>query len=438
MPEREDATDAIEISADRLRGDLLANGEFGAVDAEGHGRTVLTGTPADRSARERFVETLESLGLSVRVDPVGNIAGRWVPETADPDAAPVAAGSHLDSVPRGGIFDGPLGVYAAVEAVRAMRAAAVAPERPVEVVSFTEEEGQRFTGLLGSSAATGVRSVEETLAMTDDEGVTLRERLEDVGFHGDDRIDPAAWDAWLELHIEQSTELESAGVPVGIVPAITGITNATVTITGTADHAGGTRMPGRRDALAAAAEFVRDVERAAREVAATDSGFAVATVGDVSVEPGARNVIPGRAELSFETRDVDAGVMDALVDRAEKSLARIADDRGVDTEMERYRTVEPAHMSDRPTGALRAAADAAGLATLDVPSGGGHDTMRVARVTETGMQFAPSRDGVSHSPREWTDWADCAACAAVMAGALADLAGCESTAATVVDPVDGD
>jgi len=163
------------VDADRLRDDIEATAAFGDIDAdEGHGRTVLVGSEANRRAREYLLDRMDAADLDVTVDAVGNIAGTWTPDGADPDAAPVAAGSHLDSVPEGGIFDGPLGVYAALEAVRAMQDAGVSPDRPVTVVSFTEEEGQRFAdGLLGSSVAVGERSVEEALALTNDDGVTL-------------------------------------------------------------------------------------------------------------------------------------------------------------------------------------------------------------------------------------------------------------------------
>jgi len=416
----------MEINGSRLRADIEENAAFGAVESdEGRGRTVLTGSEAERRAREHLVDRMEDAGLEVRIDAVGNVAGRWAPEGVDPETPAVAAGSHLDSVPHGGIFDGPLGVYAALEAVRSIRESDVDVTRPIEVVSFTEEEGARFEyGLLGSSVASGELPESEALALTDDEGVTLRERLEAIGFHGDDRIDPSAWDAWLEIHIEQATELERADVPVGIVTAITGITNCRVEFRGDADHAGGTRMEERSDALVAASGFVEDVERIGREHAATEGGFAVATVGALSVEPGARNVVPGRVTHTIDVRDVDGDVMDGIVADAEKSLARIERERhGIEASLERYRTVDPTPMSDRCRDALSAAAERRGIDAIDLPSGGGHDTMRVAEHADVGMIFVRSRDGISHNPREWSDWDDCAAAADVLANVLVDVAG---------------
>ena len=411
------------VSQERLREDIERNAEFGAVDVpEGRGRTVRTGSDADRRARDYLVERLEDAGLDVRVDAVGNVAGRWSPPGTG-DAAPVAAGSHLDSVPEGGIFDGPLGVYAALEAVRAMREADVSPERPVDVVSFTEEEGGRFaSGLLGSSVAAGRRGVEDALELHDGEGVALGDALDGIGYRGDGRLDAAAWDAWLELHVEQNERLEDAGVPVGVVTTITGITHCEVTVAGEANHAGSTPMGDRTDALAAASEFVLDAERAATGRVAADSPAAVGTVGSLDVSPNATNVVPGRVEMGLDVRDVDAASMDAVVDRAEESLARLERERGVETALSRPFDLAPTPMDDRCREALHGAGDDAGIETLDMHSGAAHDTMHVAEVTDAGMLFAPSRDGISHNPLEWTDWADCAAATTVLAGALARLA----------------
>lgn len=415
----------MEIDRDRLREDLEANGAFGAIDVEaGRGRTVRCADEPNRRARERLVDRLEAAGLAVRVDAVGNIAGRWTPASADSDAAPVAAGSHLDSVPAGGIFDGPLGVYAALEAVRAMQDAELEPTRPIEVVSFTEEEGARFgPGLLGSSVAAGVQSVEDALALVDDDGIELGDALESIGFRGDGRLDAAAWDAWLELHVEQSRRLESAGVPVGIVTTITGITHSTVTVRGEADHAGSTPMGERTDALAAAAEFVLDLESAAESAVAGDHETAVGTVGRVSVEPNATNVVPGSVSLGVDVRDVTAAGIEAVLADATASLEGLEQSRDVETGIERLLDVPPTPMSDRIQSAAASAAERAGIGSIALHSGAAHDTMYVANVTDAGMLFAPSRDGVSHSPREWTDWADCAAATRVLAGAIAELAG---------------
>jgi N-carbamoyl-L-amino-acid hydrolase len=412
------------VSESRLRADVEANAAVGDVEAEtGRGRTVLCGSEANRRARARLVDRLEAAGLSTRVDRVGNVVGRWTPPSADPDAAPVASGSHLDSVPEGGIFDGPLGVYAALEAVRAMQAADVEPDCPVEVVSFTEEEGARFgPGLVGSSVAAGVRDAEEALAMTGEEGTSLREGLASMGVRGEGVVDAGDWDAWLELHVEQGTRLESAGAAVGVVRTVTGIAHYEATVTGGADHAGTTPMGDRRDALAAAAEVVSDVETAGRRVAEEHSESAVATVGSLDVRPNATNVVPGAVRMGVDVRDVAVGSMDAIRQELGESLDRVADERPVGTDLTREMWVDPRPMTERCRGALSTGADEAGVDALSLHSGAAHDSMHVARATDAGMLFAPSRDGASHTPREWTDWADCAAATRVLANALATLA----------------
>lgn len=410
------------VDGERLRRDIERNAEFGATDPdEGRGRTVLPGTEANRQAREYFVDRLEAAGLDVTIDAVGNIAGTWVPDGCDPDAAPVAVGSHLDSVPNGGIFDGPLGVYAGLEAVRAMQDADVAPPRPIQVVCFTGEEGARFAdGVLGSSVAAGQLGVAEALATTDD-GETLREALDAIGFHGEGRLDASDWHAWLELHVEQGERLEDAGVPAGVVTSITGTTRLRGSIAGEPAHSGTTAMADRTDALAAASEFVLALEAAARDAAGDTDGTAVGTVGELSVDPGAVNVVPGRVEFSADIRDVDQAVIDRLVDSAESKLAALEADRGVVSTLERPYDVPPVDMAAGCREALHAAGDALDVETVALHSGAGHDTMQVARVTDAGLLFAPSRDGHSHNPLEWTDWDDCATATAVVTTALHSL-----------------
>ncbi|MEF8780171.1 MAG: Zn-dependent hydrolase [Haloferacaceae archaeon] len=423
----------VEVDAERLRLDIEENGAFGALNRNPPrtwGRTVSTGTPANRAARDRLCERLSDAGLDVAVDAVGNVLGTWTPPSADPDASPVVAGSHLDSVPEGGIFDGPLGVYAALEAVRAIQEAGLEPARPIAVVSFTEEEGGRFgEGLLGSSVAVGDRSVPDALALSAD-GTTLEEALAEMGYDGEGRLDPSEWHAFLEVHVEQDTTLEraagetaeSAPGPVGVVTTITGITHATAELVGEANHAGATAMGERLDALAAAAEFVLDVEESARKQVAAESETAVGTVGSIDVEPNATNVVPGRATLGVDVRDVEASSIDRILADATESLSRLERERGVDTSLERILEVPPTPMSDRVRAAAHDAGEAAGVETLDLPSGAAHDAMMVARETDAALLFVPSRKGISHSPREWTDWEDCAAGAAVLSGAMARLA----------------
>jgi len=303
-----------------------------------------------------------------------------------------------------------------------MQESDAAPDRPIEVVCFTEEEGARFgVGTLGSSVATGEMAVEDALALEDDSGTTLGEHLERIGYDGDDEVDAAAWDAWMELHIEQGTRLTDASAGVGVVESITGITNCEVTVTGEADHAGSTAMYERADALAAGSEFVLDLERAAEELATTNEA-AVGTAGEGVVEPNARNIVPERVEYQLDLRDVEQAGMDRLVERCRSSLARIERTRDVETSLTRYRDSPPSRMSDRCLAAADDAAAARGVESVRLYSAAMHDTANLTGVTDAGLLFAPSEGGVSHSPREWTDWEDCATASGVLAETVRTLA----------------
>lgn len=412
------------IDEERVRADIVRTAEFGSVPVEeGHSRTVLAGTEANRRAREYFVERLKERGLEVSIDAVGNITGRWVSERADPTARAVATGSHLDSVIAGGIFDGILGVYAGLESVRAMQDADHVPRRPIEVVAFTEEEGGRFSdGVLGSSVAVGAESVEDALARTDGNGITLDEALARIGFRGEGRVDATEWDSWLELHVEQGTRLEDAPAEAGIVTDITGTIRCHIDIVGEANHAGTTSMRSRTDALTAASELALEIESATNEIVETRSETAVGTVGQFEVEPGSINVIPGAVHLGVDIRDVEYDYMERIVSSIRDRLERIENERGVETTFSRPYDIEPIPMSDRCITAVHRAATRSGVSTLDLHSGAGHDTMHIATATDAGLIFAPSKGGYSHSAAEWTDWSDCVATTRLLAGALSELA----------------
>ena len=418
--------DALRVDSDAVKNDILRTADFGMIDSEdGIGRTVLPGTPANGRARTYLVDQLVAAGLDVSVDAVGNISGRWVPPEADATADPVAAGSHLDSVPMGGIFDGPLGVYAALEAVRTIKASSLSVQRPIEVVCFTGEEGTRFAdGVLGSSVAAGELSVDDALSLTDGD-VTLEAALEEIGYRGEGRLDASAWDSWLELHVEQSDVLERAGEPAGVVTSITGTTRLRVQIDGEANHAGTTSMANRTDALAAASELVLALEAEANRIAGTESDAAVATVGSLSVSPGAVNVVPGGATLEIDIRDVDATLIERMVQTLEDTCASLRRDRGVEVTVERPYNISPQPMAEHLQASLRRAATAADVDPLSLHSGAGHDTMQVATVTDTGMLFARSRGGHSHSPLEHTNWLDCGVTTQVLTLALAEMAGAQ-------------
>ncbi len=414
----------VHVNQMRLREDIEANATFGSIDADtGNGRSAMAATEANRDARDHLIDRMNDAGLEVAIDPIGNIEGRWYPDNVDRDVAPVAAGSHLDSVPRGGIFDGPLGVYAALEAVRTIQEMDVSVARPISVVSFTGEEGARFkNGLLGSSVVTGRRSLSEALGFTDDSGISVEEALRSIGYVGTDKINPAEWHAWLELHVEQDTTLERTNTAVGIVNSITGMTNCRVEIEGEANHAGATPMDERTDALAASSEFILGIEAAANEVVETKSETAVGTVGEIHTTPNSKSVVSGATEMIIDIRDIDYAAMNAIVDAATDVLNRLEDERNVSTSFDRYRDQRPSHMTERCVEAAITAAESLDVSHRPMHSAAMHDTAHVADKTNTVMLFAPSRDGISHNPLEWTDWKDCSAAADVLTETIRLLA----------------
>jgi len=404
------------IRSERLWESFQTLGGIGELDDGAMMR--VTGSEADREARDLVVSWFEDAGLTVRVDPVGNVVACRPGRT---DAAPVLTGSHIDTVPRGGKFDGTAGVLTALEVVRAWNDAGVETERPVELVVFTEEEGTRFgTGLLGSLVATGVLPLEEALALTDDDGQSVGEVLADIGYRGEASLDLADAAAFVELHVEQGPTLERTDTTIGVVENIAGITHSRVTFTGEANHAGTASMRVRRDAFMGAAEFALELERRAREQAETTA--TVGTVGKVSVWPNGTNVVPGVVDLGVDVRDTDDEALDSVLTAVSERAAEIADERDLELEWESLLDVPATPMDEDVVDRLADACEALDLSYTRMPSGAGHDAMNVAAVAPTGMLFVPSRDGVSHSPEEYSSAADLADGARVLERTLRGLA----------------
>lgn len=347
---------------------------------------------AEQEAHDLVAGWMEEAGLAVSVDPAGNLFGR-LPGAAASDE--IWAGSHLDSVPQGGRFDGALGVVAALEAVERLGR----QDSTLVVVAFRDEEGWRFGhGCFGSRALCGALEAAE-LGTADKEGVTIADAVRSLGFG------PVAESGWLErppaafveLHVEQGPVLAAQGTPLGVVTSIVGLARLRVVFTGEGGHAGTTPMGGRRDALVAAARFVLTVRDAAE---AHDR--AVATIGQLAVEPNAANVIPARVELLVDARARDDETLAALVDEIEAAA------EGGD--VERVGRMQPAEMHPDLRSALRAALEELGLAAAELPSGAGHDAgILAAAGVPSAMLFVRSRaGGVSHSPDEHSDDADVA------------------------------
>jgi N-carbamoyl-L-amino-acid hydrolase len=375
----------------------------------------VTGSPADARARDTVVSWFEEAGMDVTVDAVGNIKARFPGKT---DAKPVITGSHIDTVPNGGKFDGVVGVLAPLEVARAWNDAGFKPERPVEIVVFTEEEGTRFgVGLLGSLVATGQLPLEDALELSDGEE-TVSECLTSIGYRGTGTLDIEDASSFLEIHVEQGPILDEAGIDVGIVEAVAGITHHRVVFEGVADHAGNTPMDMRHDAYLGAAQFALDLET----IAAAAGDQSVGTVGKSIVSPNGTNVVPGRVELGVDIRDTDAARLDQMVVDAKQAASDAADARGLNFHWETLLEVEPTDLSPTLQKLLEDAADATDSTYRTMLSGAGHDAMNVAGSIPTGMLFVPSEGGLSHTPEEFTSATDLYRGMRVLAAALENLA----------------
>ena len=385
-----------------LRADLEAAARIGADERGGVSRFAWT--PELGQANAWLMERLAELGLATELDAAGNVLGRW--ESAEGKA--VLLGSHLDTVPNGGRFDGALGVLAGLDVVRRLRADGVEPRRPVWVASFNDEEGARFqTGMLGSRAFCGECDLEDwgrrgvSEAMTeaghDFARLTQARGVDDVG-------------AYLELHIEQGPVLERSGVDLGVVTAITGMFGFRARFLGEANHAGTTPMELRRDALAGGARAVLALRDEARA-----RGDMTANVGVISAEPGGFNVVPGAAELTIEVRSATSDGYARLEPLVRETLERIAADEGLGLELREMHRKPPVALDPDLQDALEAAAREEGATTVRMPSGAGHDAMVLAHHVPAAMLFVPSRGGVSHSPDEFTPPEQCELGARVLA-----------------------
>lgn len=362
---------------------------------------------------DRFAEA----GLDVRIDPAGNLIGRWPAE--DSRAPVLMTGSHSDTVPDGGRFDGIAGVAASLAAVRAMRAAGYRPNHTIEVVDFLAEEPSEWgLSCIGSRGMVGALGSRE-LALTGPGGETLAAAIDRVG-GAVDRIEAARRSdvaAFVELHIEQGPVLEAEAIPIGIVSSIVGIGRMRVRFAGLAGHAGTVPMAGRRDAGLALARFALAVRDATRWYA--DTGHFTATVGVMRIEPGGANVVPGAAEAIVDIRAERDDAMTACLAALPDLAAAAAEAEGCRVELAETLSRTHAVPCDPSLGAdIAAAAGRLGLATRPLASGAGHDAAFMARVAPAAMLFAPSRDGKSHCPDEWTDPAALADAADVLLGTL--------------------
>lgn len=384
---------ALAVNGDRLNASLEGLRRFGGTAAGGTNRVAYS--DFDKAARAYSMDLMKAAGLSVSIDPAGNIVGRL--PGSSPGMKPIGTGSHIDSVPDGGSFDGQVGAMAAIEVARTIVEKGIKLRHPLEVIVFQNEEG----GTVGSRALVHELTPKE-LDLVTNSRKKVREGIDFIG--GDVRSLASGLRrkgdlaAFVELHIEQGGTLDREKIQIGVVEGIVGVNWWEITITGMANHAGTTPMDQRQDALLAAAQFILAVNRIVRSV----PGRQVGTVGKLSVSPGATNVIPGKVETSLDLRDLDSAKVKSIFSRIQEETARIEKSTGTRFEFRPTNWSEPALSDTRIKNAVREAAVALGLSHKELPSGAGHDSQEMALICPMGMIFVPSRGGISHSPREYS------------------------------------
>jgi ureidoglycolate amidohydrolase len=407
------------LSIDRLIGELQALARI--TEAEPPVVTRVVFSDADMRARAYVRGLCEEAGLTVEVDAIGNTFARW--RGSDPALAPVGTGSHIDAIPNAGLYDGCVGVLGGLEAIRVLQQLGFKPRRSIELVIFTAEEPTRFgIGCLGSRMLAGVLSPEKARALRDKEDRGLDDWRAQAGFTGpleSVALPQERWYKFLELHIEQGPHLEEEGLDVGLVTHIAAPASQRVVIEGEGGHAGGKLMPGRKDALAAAAELILALESAAKASGAVDT---VATVGVCEVFPGAVNSIPSRVMITTDVRDINKARRDRVLDALRTTCDDVSARRGVRITTELINADPPTVCDPSILDVLEASAKAAGKTYKRMVARAYHDSSFVACIAPTAMLFIPCRGGVSHRPDEYASPEWIGSGVHVLARTLAELA----------------
>ncbi|MEM7695655.1 MAG: Zn-dependent hydrolase [Pseudomonadota bacterium] len=403
------------INEDRLFDTIMETAAFGGTPKGGIRRLALS--DEDKAVRDWFRAACEDLGLAVGVDGLGNMFATR-PGT-DPEAAPIAFGSHLDTQPAGGKFDGILGVLAGLEVIRTLNDAGFETRAPLTLVNFTNEEGARFTpAMMCSGAFAKELDANAILQSTDNEGKVFGEELARIGYRGEEPIGERRFGAFVEIHIEQGPLLERAGETIGVVTGGQGLLWFDGTILGQDSHAGTTPMAMRRDAMAGLGEIALAIEAIARDFGPAGVG----TMGEAHVLPGSRNTIPGAATFKAEFRHPDGAAMTAMEEALALRAGEIADRRALSIDLKRAFRKEPTTFDPAVVGAIKDAAQKGGYRHRTMISGAGHDAFYVASTCPTAMIFVPCKDGLSHNELEDATKADCGAGAQVLLDTVLRLA----------------
>jgi len=384
---------SLRVNGARIAEHLTALSQFGRNPQGGVSRVAYS--EADRQGREYVMGLMRAAGLGVKVDAAGNIAGRR--SGSDPTLKPLAMGSHIDSVPEGGNYDGDVGSLSAIEVAQTLAEKGVTTRHSLEVIVFADEEG----GTIGSHALSAEVTAKQ-LDLVSNSGKTIREGIRFIGGDPDKlaiaRRKRGDLAGYLELHIEQGGVLDTEKINIGVVEGIVGITHWEVKIEGFANHAGTTPMNQRRDAMLAAARFIDAVNRVVTSI----PGRQVGTVGRIQAWPGAYNVIPGKVVLGLELRDLDNAKVQMMYQKIRSEADAIAHSTGTSFDFTQTEEIMPAPTDERLRKIIGDTAKSLGLSTKRLPSGAGHDAQEIARLCPVGMIFVPSVGGISHSPKEYS------------------------------------
>ncbi|OAE13631.1 Zn-dependent hydrolase [Pseudomonas simiae] len=403
------------INRDRLWQSLMDLAQLGATVKGGVCRLALT--DLDRQARDLFVLWCEAAGCSVSVDAIGNIFARRAGR--NPALPPVMTGSHIDTQPTGGKFDGCYGVMAGLEVIRTLNDLQLETEAPIEVVVWTNEEGSRFPPcMMGSGVFAGKFDLQDTLDKQDEQGLSVGAELQRIGYAGSRAVLGHPVGAYFEAHIEQGPVLEDQATTIGVVMGCLGQKWFDLTLTGVEAHAGPTPMHLRKDALVGAAEVVSAVNRIAHQ----QQPHACGTVGCLNLHPGSRNVIPGQVHMTIDLRHLHADTLQAMVDEVRGVIEATAQRHGLSFELTPTADFPPLDFAPTCVNAVREAASTLGLSHMDIVSGAGHDAIFVAELGPAGMIFVPCEGGISHNEIENAAPDDLAAGCAVLLRAMVNAA----------------
>lgn len=407
------------IDAKRFERNFNVISEFGAL--KGGGLTRLAFSKEDLEAREFLINLIEKNGFKLKIDNVGNIYAIY-DEGCEADAKPVCVGSHIDSVPNGGFYDGTLGVMAGLEALSSIKEAGIKLKRPLWLINFSCEESSRFkTATIGSKIISGKLSQQRLHELKDEDGISLFEAMSAAGFKPQN-LDEAilkenSLHAYLELHIEQGPVLERSAISVGVVSGIAAPIRFEITIHGKADHSGATPMNMRSDALLAASHIIIAANKFAK-----NKKTAVATVGYVHAKPGVLNVVPGEARLGVDLRDIDKKSLDELNLELRNFIKELSCELNFSYEIRELSSDEPVKLSEHAINLLEDEAAKLGVKTLTLPSGAGHDAMNLTKLASSvGMLFIPCVDGISHNTKEAINFKDAVAATKILTNALIRL-----------------